>query len=218
MNRDARAIVAALGRTAPKSFAEEIGLEPPFGPAALFRLLVMSLLMGARIRASVALKADLELNRHGWTTPRKMADAAWEERTLVLNRAGYARYDESTSRRLGQAAEVVLERYGGDLRRLRDRAERRPEEERRLLKEFSGIGEVSADIFCREVQGDWQELYPFADRKALEAAHELGLAGSAEELARLTSGPQEFARLVSGLVRIGLEKRIDEVRGSAEAA
>lgn len=57
--------------------------------------------------------------------------------------------------------------------------------ERRFLKEFKGIGEVGADIFCREVQSVWDELFPFADARALAAAAHLGLPAAAGELAAL---------------------------------
>jgi hypothetical protein len=40
-------------------------------------------------------------------------------------------------------------------------------------EEFKGIGDAGADIFCREVQIVWDELYPFADRKALATASKL---------------------------------------------
>ena len=40
-----------------------------------------------------------------------------------------------------------------------------------------------ADIFCREAQIAWDELFPFADQRALEAAGRLGLEVDPEKLA-----------------------------------
>ena len=77
---------------------------------------------------------------------------------------------------------MLLDRYQGDLRKLREAAGRDPQEERRLLEEFKGIGDVGADIFMREVQLVWDELYPFADRRGLSAAARLGLGDSAQAL------------------------------------
>ena len=71
---------------------------------------------------------------------------------------------------LGDTALMLLDKYRGDLRQLRAAAGRDPRRERLLLKECKGIGEVGADIFCREAQITWDELFPFADRRALEAA------------------------------------------------
>jgi hypothetical protein len=71
---------------------------------------------------------------------------------------------------LGDTARVLLDRYAGDLRTLREEAGGRPEQERALLKQFKGIGDVGADIFLREVQAVWDEVRPFVDRRARAGA------------------------------------------------
>lgn len=149
------------------------------------------------------MRAAKALGDAGWTTAEHMAESSWEKRVKVLNENGYARYDESTSRMLGEVADLMLETYGGDLRKLREMAERDPDKERRLLKEFKGIGDVGADIFCREAQSAWDELRPFADRKSLACAEKLDLPSSAEGLSKLV-GPDDFPRLLAALVRCDL--------------
>jgi hypothetical protein len=130
----------------------------------------------------------------------------------VLNENGYARFDERTATMLGDACDLLLERYQGDLRKLREEAGRDPAQERRLLKEVKGIGDVGVDIFFREVQVAWDELYPFADRRALDAARRLGLPGDARALAR-GHDPRSFTRLVAALVRMGRSrKELDAIR------
>lgn len=140
-------IVQAVLQHYPRTYGEELGIRSLDKPAPLFRLLVMALLMSARIRASVALEAAQALSRQRWNTPKAMAEASWEDRARALNVAGYARYDERTSTMLGETSQVILERYRGDLRRLRAEAGRDPASERRLLKEFKGVGDVGVDIF-----------------------------------------------------------------------
>jgi hypothetical protein len=130
-----------------------------------------------------------------------------------LNKAGYARYQERTATMLGDLSEFLLDRWHGDLRRLREEAERDPRRERKLLKEVKGLGDVGVDIFFREVQAIWPEVAPFADRRALRAAQRLGLDGSAEELRRLVRGDAEFTRLVAALVRAGFEGDLQEIKG-----
>ena len=171
-------------------------------PSVLFQWWCASLLLSARIQTSIAMRAANALFARGWTTSRKLADSSWDDRVRVLNNAGYARYDERTATMLGNGAERVLNEYRGDLRKLRARAARRPEDERKLLKEFKGIGDVGADIFCREIQIVWHELYPFADAKALQAAGALGLGTDVRQLASLVQGV-DFARLVAALIRTG---------------
>jgi endonuclease III len=214
---DRKRITAALLDRHGRTYCSELGIPIERNtPSPLFRWLCASILFSARISSDIAASAARALNEHGLTTSQRMADAAWAERTKILNRSGYARYDESTSRMLGDTAGLLIEQYGGDLRRLRERAGEDPAAERRLLQEFKGIGETGADIICREAQEPWPELYPFADRKALAAARKLGLGSDVEELARLT-GRQDFPRLVAALIRTSLAKDFDSVVEQASA-
>ncbi|CAN5810412.1 endonuclease [soil metagenome] len=183
-------------------------------PSPLFRLLCAALLASARISADLAVTGARALSDAGWTTAEKMAGATWEQRVKVLNDAGYARYDESTSRLLGETADLLSDRYGGDLRRLRDTADRDLDRERELLKECKGIGDVGADIFLREVQLVWDEVHPFADDRALRAARALDLGADAEALTRHVSRG-DYPRLVAALVRTELAGDADAVREAA---
>jgi hypothetical protein len=197
-------------------YSQALGLNLRSGSAPmLFQWLCASLLLGGRIRAKAAQQAAEALLRQDWTAANTMAASTWEERTRLLNRSGYARYDESTSKRLGNMAQMLLDRYGGNICNLREAAHRDPQEERRLLKEFNDIGDVRVDIFFREVQLVWDELYPFADRRALHAAVELGLGDDVHELARLVA-PAEFPRLVAALVRADLGKHATEILAEAD--
>lgn len=195
-----------------QTFAEELGIDLCMNtPSALFRLLCFALLASARIGHNIAIEAARALSRQKWNTPAKMAAATWRQRTDVLNRAGYARYDESTSRMLGDTAQLLLERYKGDLRKLREEAQRDPAAERRLLKLFKGIGDVGADIFFREVQVVWYEVYPHADRRMLKAAAKLDLGVDARALAREVDNRHDFVRLATALVRNDLTKDYDKL-------
>jgi endonuclease III len=218
MARPARKpVIEALLERHGKTYAAELGIDLDKGtPSVLFRWLCASILLSARISAGLAMRAAQALADQGWTTAEKMADATWEQRTRTLNEAGYARYDESTSRMLGDTADMLVEQYGGDLRRLRQEAQGDIGRERALLKQCKGLGDVGASIFLREVQSVWDELYPFADRRALDAAKRLGLGSDAQALAAQVPR-QEFPRLVAALVRAGLAKDLDHVLQAAQA-
>jgi hypothetical protein len=208
-------IVQALLERHGQTYAGELGIDLERNtPSGLYRWLCAATLLSARIGADVAMRAARALAEQGWTSVQKMAAATWEQRTRTLNQAGYARYDESTSRMLGDTAEMLLDKYQGDLRRLRDAAERDPGRERALLKECKGVGDVGADIFCRETQLAWDELFPFADRRALQAAGRLGLEADAEGLARRVAR-KDYPRLLAALVRTGLAKDFDGVLEAA---
>jgi hypothetical protein len=208
-------IIDVLLERHQRTYAAELGIDLAQGtPSVLFRWLCAAILLSARIGAKQAMQAARALADQGWTTAEKMAGSTWEERTRTLNRAGYARYDESTSRMLGDTAGMLLERYGGDLRKLREAAGREPARERELLKQCKGLGDVGVSIFCREVQQVWDELYPFADERALAAAGRLGLESDAQALAQRVS-KQEFPRLVAALIRVSLAKDFEGVRKQA---
>lgn len=214
-NRDyalAQILLLHHGRT----FSDELEIEIQTNtPSALFRLLVAAMLFSARISARLAMQAARALTEQGWTTPEKMVAATWEDRTRTLNRSGYARYDERTSRMLDYTSQLILNQYQGDLRNLREAAGRKVDIERKLLKEFKGIGDVGVGIFFREVQIAWDELFPFADERACQNARALGLPAEANALLKLV-GEADFPRLLSALVRVGLagerELLLEEVR------
>ncbi len=206
------ALLARYGQT----FCNELGIDIDKNtPSPLFMLLCAALLYSARIRADAATKALKALFDSGWRTPRKMAESTWQNRVEVLNAHGYARFDESTARMLGETTGMLLRSYDGDLRKLREAAERKPARERRLLKVFKGLGDVGVNIFFREAQLAWPELYPFADKPALTAAKRLGLGDTSDALAGLVARA-DLPRLVAALVRVHLARAHDEVLAGAD--
>jgi hypothetical protein len=192
-----------------RTFASELGIRlDREQPAPLFQLLVASLLMSARISADIAVAAARALSEHGFTTAQAMAEASWQQRVDALGAGGYVRYDESTASYLGATAELLLDRYGGDLRRLRAEAEGDPDRIHGLVQQCKGIGAVGADIFCREAQAVWEELRPFADKAALQTADQLGLGTTVEQLARL-HGNDDLSVLAAALVRARLAGEVE---------
>ena len=201
--RVVRELVGAHGRT----YAEEAGIGLKDTPQPLYRLLVLSHLLSARIRGSIALATARALHEAGLRDPRRMARAPWQERVDALGRGGYRRYDERTATQLGDAAELLSERWGGDLRRLRREADGKAAELRRLLQEFPGIGPAGADIFLREVQGLWPEAAPYLDAKALQGAERLDLPKDPQRLTEL-AGDTDPAVLAAALVRAAVDKEV----------
>jgi endonuclease III len=203
--RTVRELVDAHGRT----YAEEAGIRLKDTPQPLYRLLVLAHLLSARISASIAVATARALSEAGLRDPRRMADATWQERVDALGRGGYRRYDERTATQLGEAAELLTERWGGDLRRLREEADGDVSGLRRLLQEFPGVGPTGADIFLREAQLVWPEAGPLLDRKALQGAERLGLPGDPDHLLSL-AGKTKPAVLAAALVRAAVDKEVAE--------
>jgi hypothetical protein len=210
----ARALLDRQGRT----YAEEAGISLADRPGPLYQLLVLTTLLSTRIRASVALAAARELFAAGYRTPPMMEAASWQDRVDALGRGHYRRYDERTATMLGTGARLCLDRWHGDLRRMHKEADGDRSVLRRLLTEFPGIGPTGADIFLREVQAVWPDVRPYADRRTLSGARQLGLPANPSGLAGLV-GEGEFGRLASALVRVALgEESAGEVSRTAATA
>jgi endonuclease III len=207
----ARAVLDRHGRT----YADEAGIRLADQPAALFQLLVLALLLSTRIGAAIAVAAASSLRAAGWTTPQRMRDAPQSSVVAALGRAGYRRYDERTATRLREAAERVLERYGGDLRRLAAAADRDADRAGALLQEFTGIGPTGSSVFLREVQGVWPWVRPFLDARALAGAERVGLARDADIATLVPS--EDLARFAAALVRVSLLRTTTEPLPDVEA-
>jgi len=130
----ARRLLDEAGRT----YADEAGIRLTDQPAPLYRLLVLSVLLSTRIKADIAVAAARELADAGMGTPKAMLEASWQDRVDALGRAHYKRYDESTATALGDGALLLLDEYAGDLRKLRDRADRNPKKIRGLADPVNG--------------------------------------------------------------------------------
>lgn len=202
-----RTLLAVHGST----YAKDAGIRLKDAPQPLYQLLVLAHLLSARIRAATAVAAARALFDAGMRDARHMADATWQQRVDALGEGGYRRYDERTSTQLGEGAELLIDAYGGDLRRLRKEADSDVDALRALLRKVPGIGPAGADIFLREVQGVWPEVAPFLDAKTLDGAERLGLPKEPGKLAGLV-GKDELPALAAALVRAALDRHVvDEV-------
>lgn len=213
-------IVARLVERAGVTYAQDAGIALRNTPAPLYQLLVLATLIAKPIPATMAVAASRELRRIGLRTPQAMRAASWQERVDALGLAHYKRYDESTATRLDEAAGFVLDRYGGDLRRLASAARRRVPNAYVLLQEVPGVGPVAASVFLREVQAVWEWVRPFFDERVARGARALGIATGATALRTLAAtvpaapGADPVTRLASALVRVSLDSQLAEaVRG-----
>lgn len=205
----ARAALDRYGTT----YADEAGIRLADTPAPLFQLLVLAELLSARIDAGIAVAAAVELREAGFTTAERMREASRQDRVDALGRGHYRRYDERTATQLGAMADLVLDRYGGDLRRLAGEADGDVDRAARLLQEVEGIGPTGAAVFLREVQAVWPWVRPYLDDRARDGARRVGLPADVGELAGLVAG-DDLARFAAGLVRIRLLGEDEDPLGS----
>lgn len=205
MRTDAeRDVAERLLRRFGCTIADQIGADPRCEDG-LFELLGASLLTARRVNQSTGIGAWLALRERGWSTPAGLVLAPWKQRVRALDESGYIRSPERMSLLLGSLADGVIDRYEGDVGNVRAAASHDPEEERRLLTEIKGVHDGVVDVFFREVQVEWDEVFPFADEPVLEAADRMGLPPEPQSLAEI-SGGERFPRLVGALAHV---QRVD---------
>jgi len=193
----ARRLIEEHGRT----FAEEAGIHLTDKPSPLYRLLVLTVLLSKPISSDLAVAGARALSQAGYRTPRRVLDATWQQRVDALGRGHYRRFDESTATILGEGAALILDRWHGDLRRLRDEGGGDPAYLMDLLQQVPGIGPTGSEIFLREVQAVWIGVRPFLDDTVLTSAEQQGLPHTARGLAA-TVDADDLARLGAALVRV----------------
>ncbi|MFL6162970.1 MAG: endonuclease [Jatrophihabitantaceae bacterium] len=204
-----RETIRRLLKVAGRSYASQAGIRLTDTPAPLYQLQVLTLLLSTRIAGSIAVAAARELRAAGCGTPQRMCQASWADRMAALGRAHYRRYDESTASRLGDGAQLLIDRYQGDLRRLVQRANHDTGRVAELLQEFPGVGPLGAAIFLREAQTVWTWARPYLDDRVAAAAEQFGLPHTARGLAS-AAGTADLSRLSAALIRASTEREVYE--------
>jgi hypothetical protein len=157
-----------------RTYSDDAGIRLADEPAPLFQLLVLAQLLSARIAARIAVAAARELIAAGWTSPDRLRDAPRSRVIAALGRAGYRRYDERSATQLRDMAELVLDRYGGDLRRMATEADHDVGRAAGLVQQVKGIGPTGAGVFLREVQHVWPWVRPYLDERPAREPAESG--------------------------------------------
>ena len=184
-------------------FSEELGIHlEGLDPAELFKWFVASLLFGARIRESAAVRTYRELERRGLLTPEALRDADFWEMIDVMAWGGYSRYDGITTRKLQGAAAKLCDEYAGDLNRLHESAADSADLAARL-REFWGVGDTTAGIFLRELRGFWPRANPPLGDIARLAAGHLGIEDAAAFWRANVLPGWDFRHLEAALTRLG---------------
>lgn len=179
-------------------------------PDTLLALVFNAMLTSARISHELAARSVSCLIDAGYQDIHTLKNSSWQERTEVLTKGGYTHYREKTATSLGELADLVLDKYDGDLNNILKHTDSSPAKIRASLKEIKGVGGVGLDIFCDTAQGVWPCLAPFIDPRSLKVADQLGL-GSVEELWReVDQDPMMMCKLATALTTVRLDKKVGE--------
>ncbi|MFP3443536.1 DNA methylase [Pseudomonas sp. SIMBA_067] len=116
----------------------------------LYKWLLASFLIGKRIRSSFAVEEYRNLvDRHGLDTPEKLARCSHRDLVRLLGQAGYARYDESTAKRLHALSVRAASELDVQLISLK-KNELDTSAFQAWLLSFEGVGPKTLEIFMRE--------------------------------------------------------------------
>jgi len=210
-------VVAVLTERMPGRFSAELGLTlAPNRPNDLFLWFLAALLYGTRISGTIVAHTHAEFVRRGLVTPEKILKTGWDRLVVVLDAGGYARYDFKTATKLLEVMRHLVDQYHGDLNRVHHAAKDARDLENRLTALGKGIGEVTVQIFLRELRDLWPKAKPELSHLAVLAAKDLRLLSPAaarrggsqvEELMELWNERKRknktFSDFEAALVRLG---------------
>ncbi|KAI0034416.1 hypothetical protein K488DRAFT_84034 [Vararia minispora EC-137] len=182
-----------------ETFASSLGID--LGTSdGLYQLLVASLIFSARINMDIA-ASTAKLVIEKVPSLKDLKESTWDQRVEWLTEGKYTRYREKTATQLGELAEMLQEK-GGSVEAIREAAGKDAQRERKTLKDFKGIGDVGVDIFLRDAQAVFDEVFPFAGKRDLASAKNAGLATTAKGLLEQVGGDkQKFLRLLTALIK-----------------
>lgn len=204
-------IVEAVGGR----FSRELGIDLEGGRSGeIFKWFLASVLFGARISETIVKHTFRAFEQAGVTTPEKIERTGWDGLVLILDRGGYVRYDFKTATKLLELCRTLRERYQNDLGRLHAEASDPRDLEERLKALTKGIGNVTVNIFLRELRGIWKKAQPLPSDLVMLAAGNIGLISSTDEREQalallqerwMESGGREkdFPDCESALLRVG---------------
>jgi endonuclease III len=158
------------------TYSKALGIDLASGKVTeIYKWFIASILFGARISEAIAINTYREFEKAGIVSPQKVLDAGWNKLVKILDRGGYVRYDFKTATKFLEVNDTLMQQYQGDLNALHHSAKDSSDLELRLKSLGKGIGEVTANIFLRELRGIWRKAAPLPSEPVIHAANELGV-------------------------------------------
>jgi len=208
INHTIKKLISTLGGKS----SEELRIDLSKGKSTeIFKWFLASKLFGARIGTNIAIKTYRKFERCGVLSPEKILETGWDGLVRILDDGGYARYDFSTATKLLEIMEDLKKYYDGDLNKLHEMADDEDDLEDLLKGLGRGIGDVTVNIFLRELRSVWKMANPIPSELVILAARNLGFISQTEEplsalkkiwLAHTIKG-KDFSDFEAGLLRMG---------------
>lgn len=156
-------------------FSVELGIDLESDrPSEVFKWFLASVLFGARITEKIAVNTYREFEGEGVLTPNEILKTGWDGLVSILDAGGYVRYDFKTATKLLEITRRLEEEYGGNLNNVNRLALDPRDLECRLKGLGKGVGDVTVNIFLRELRGVWGKADPLPTGLVATASRNLG--------------------------------------------
>jgi endonuclease III len=179
----------------------------------VFKWFFASVLFGAPIRESSAIKTYKCFKKYGILTPQKIIQTGWQGLVDILDEGTYTRYDFRTSDKLLEVMGNLVTKYEGSLNLVHERASDSYDLEKRLKDLGKGVGDVTVSIFLRELRDLWKKADSKPTSLVILAAKNLGIVreegpekalGELEEFWRKNGvDGKTFVNFETALLRLG---------------
>lgn len=165
-------LVEALG----VRYSEVLGISLESGrEEEIFKWFLASILFGAPITETSVIKTYKCFEEHNVLTPDAILATGWDGLVRILDEGSYTRYDFKTADKLLEVIHNLVEKYGGKLTSLHEKASSPQELENALKGLGKGVGDVTVSIFLRELRGVWSKAKPNPTSLVVLAAKNLGI-------------------------------------------
>jgi len=212
--------IKSLVKEYPGRFSTELGIDLSSGRSPeIFKWFLASVLFGARISESIVKKTFHEFDTRAIVSPETILHTGWDGLVAVLDAGGYVRYDFKTATKLLDLCRSLIDNYHADLANLHAAAIDPKDLEQRLIFLAKGIGEVTVNIFLREMRGIWEKANPLPSDLVVMAAKERSIVPkTVKERAKVLQllmdawketgmKKKDFPDFEAALVRAGIELR-----------
>jgi len=179
----------------------------------VFKWFLASVLFGAPIRESSAIKTYKCFKKYDILTPQKIIQTGWQGLVDILDEGTYTRYDFRTSDKLLEVMGNLVTKYEGSLNLIHERASDSYDLEKRLKDLGKGVGDVTVSIFLRELRDLWKKADSKPTSLVILAAKNLGIVreegperalGELEEFWRKNGvDGKTFVNFETALLRLG---------------
>jgi len=169
-------LILKLVQNLGERFSTSLGIDLSGADSIeIFKWFLASILFGTRISEGIVIKTYKQFEDENVLSARKILDTGWDGLVKILDDGGYVRYDFKTATKLLEVMDALQKQYQGDLNQLHREAKDSFDLEKRLKNLGKGIGDVTINIFLRELRETWEKADPYPGELVVLAAKNLGL-------------------------------------------